>query len=152
MKMKKFVSGFSSTNKIVTQVMEILKNSGLNQNSYDQCMKLALKLPEKSKVKKKLVKWFEKHISIQRKITTGTLLVSSDIIESLFGKFKYIIERSPQADMNRTTLLIPTLWGKIDNEKITRALEVASHKDLMEWEKESIPYTVRKKRMAFFEK
>ena len=39
------------------------------------------------------------------------LLASSDIIESLFGNFKDIIGRGPQADMNRSALLIPVLCG-----------------------------------------
>jgi hypothetical protein len=68
----------------------------------------------------------------------------------LFGNFKHIIERSPQADMNRTTLLIPALCGNLNESSITQALIEACHNDLKVWEKENIPYTVRKKRQAFF--
>ncbi len=150
MKMEPFVRDFTRTLEVVTRVMEKLKNNGLDQNSYQQCIMLVSKLPEQSKVKKRLEQWLEEHISIQRNLTNATLLVSSDIIESLFGKFKYIIGRSPLADMNRTTLLIPTLCGKMSSEKTTRALATASHKDLNAWEYENIPYTVRKKRMKFF--
>jgi len=50
------------------------------------------------------------------------LLISSDIIESLFGNFKYIIERSPQADMNRTNLLIPVLCGDLNERTISLTL------------------------------
>ena len=78
------------------------------------------------------------------------MLVSSDIIESLFGNFKHIIARSPQADMNRTTLLIPALCGTLDEKKITQALGHARHDDLEIWEQENIPYTIRKKRQEFF--
>ncbi|NOR80141.1 MAG: hypothetical protein GQ529_04795, partial [Methyloprofundus sp.] len=70
--------------------------------------------------------------------------------ESLFGNFKHIIERSPQADMNRTVLLIPALCGKRNGTVVTQALHLASHIDLEAWEKEHIPYTVRKKRLEFF--
>ncbi len=83
-------------------------------------------------------------------MTPLSLLVSSDIIESLFGNFKHIIERSPQADMNRTTLLIPALCGNMDELTITRALSQTNHKDLNAWEEENIPYTMRKRRQAFF--
>jgi hypothetical protein len=78
------------------------------------------------------------------------LIVSSDIIESLFGKFKYAIERSPQADMNRTILLIPALCGNINADITAQALNQASCLDLKMWEKENIPYTIRKRRQAFF--
>ncbi len=78
------------------------------------------------------------------------MLVSSDIIESLFGNFKHIIERSPQADMNRTVLLIPALCGKLTGSTITQALRQTSQADIKAWEKKHISYTVRKKRHAFF--
>jgi len=65
-------------------------------------------------VKKRLHRWLQVHIKIQEKTTPFPLLVSSDIIESLFGNFKHIIERSPQADMSRTTLLIPALCGNLN--------------------------------------
>jgi len=40
--------------------------------------------------------WLQQHIKIQQQVTSLPLVVSSDIIESLFGSFKHIIERSPQ--------------------------------------------------------
>lgn len=103
-----------------------------------------------SKIKKQIQLWLQQHIKIQRQITSLPLLVSSDIIESLFGSFKHIIERSPQADMNRITLLIPAECGNLDEIKIAQTLNHTSHNDLKIWEQENIPYTMRKKRQAFF--
>ena len=53
--------------------------------------------------------------------------------------------------MNRTTLLIPALCGRMDKATINQALNQACHNDLEMWEQENIPYTVRKKRQAFFD-
>lgn len=105
---------------------------------------------DNSLVKKRLKVWLQQHIERQKQITSFPLLVSSDIIESLFGNFKHILERSPQADMNRTTLLIPALCGNCDQITITKALNQAHHRDLEKWEQKNISYTVRKKRQAFF--
>jgi len=69
-------------------------------------------------------------------MTALPLLASSDIIESLFGNFKHIIERGPQADMNRMALLIPALCGNLGKTTITQALGRASHRDLEMWEQE----------------
>ena len=74
----------------------------------------------------------------------------SDIIESLFGKFKYSLERSPQSDMNRAVLLIPLLCGDLDKQKLLATLEKTKHKELKKWDEENIPYTVRKERLDFF--
>ena len=148
--LKPFILRFASTTRLVSQVMEILKSQGLGPSTYEQCHWLSEQLPKRSKVKKRLQAWLARHMDIQRKMAPLPLLASSDIIESLFGNFKHIIERSPQADMNRTALLIPALCGKLDKTTIAQALNLASHRDLQMWEGKNIPYTVRKKRQAFF--
>jgi len=150
--LKPFIIRFAKTVNVVSQVMGILKNKGLDPGSYEQCHQLSEELPRNSKVKKRLLSWLQQHIEIQQQITSLPLLVSSDIIESLFGNFKHIIERSPQADMNRTTLLIPALCGHLDGIMISRALSLARHSDLRMWEEDNIPYTMRKKRHALFTK
>lgn len=147
---REFIERFASTTYIVSQVMEILKNKGLDKASYKQCYALSKQLPRNSNVKKRLQAWLKKNSKLQKELTAYPLLVSSDIIESLFGNFKHIIERSPQADMNRSVLLIPALCGKLNDGIITQALRQASQVDLIAWEKKQIPYTMRKKRQAFF--
>jgi hypothetical protein len=147
---REFIIQFALTTSIVSQVMEILKNKGLNKTTYKQSYELSNELPRNSKVKKRLQAWLKQNIKIQKQLTSLPLLVSSDIIESLFGNFKHIIERSPQADMNRTVLLIPALCGKLDDTVIRHALHQASHDDLEAWDKKNIPYTVRRRRRAFF--
>jgi hypothetical protein len=149
--LKPFIKRFAGTTQVVAQVMGILKNKGLDQISYERCYQLSETIPKNSKVKKHLQEWLRQQLHIQKQLSDLPLLVSSDIIESLFGNFKHIIERSPQADMNRTTLLIPALCGRLDKSTITQALNQARHNDLEMWEKENIPYTVRKKRQAFFD-
>ena len=47
------------------------------------------KLPKNSKTRETVRVWLEKHITIQKKLAPYPLPISSDIIESLFGKFKY---------------------------------------------------------------
>lgn len=149
-KLKPFIESFAYTAETTSQVMETLKNKGLDQTSYDKCCQLANGLPKRSKVKKCLLQWLEDHLEIQQQLTDQPLLVSSDIIESLFGNFKHIMERSPQADMNRTTLLIPALCGNRGEIEVTQAFSCASQKDLGNWERKEIPYTMRKKRQSFY--
>ena len=150
-RLKPFISRFAKTAKITSSIMEILKNKGLNQVSHDQCQHLLKQLPRRSKVKKRLQTWLDQHILIQNKITAHPLLVSSDIIESLFGKFKHVIERSSHADINRTALLIPALCGEMEKTMVESTFVQTCHKDLKIWEDENIPYTMRKKRQIFFD-
>lgn len=151
LKMKPFIERFALTTKTVSEVMEILKNKGLNKVTYKECYALSKTLPRNSKVKTRLQAWLKKHVQIQKELADELpLLVSSDIIESLFGNYKHLLERSPQADMNRSVLLIPALCGSRNEAVIGQALNNASQVDLERWEKANIPYTVRKKRQEFF--
>jgi hypothetical protein len=150
-KSRNFIQHFALTTEITSDVMKTLKNKGLNKETHRQCYELSKKLPRNSKVKKCLQEWLKRKIGVQEQLgISQPMIVSSDIIESLFGKFKYAIERSPQSDMNRSILLIPALCGALNEDIVTQALKQASCRDLKEWEKENIPYTIRKKRQAFF--
>src|SRR3954447_18769134 len=154
-KLKRFVQRFADTTYVVARMLDILKNKGLNHGTAEQCSQLLASLPNHSKVKEGLQSWLQDHLKIYTKLAENhsvnlSLLVSSDIIESLFGNFKHIIERSPQADMNRSTLLIPALCGRLDAVVVKRALAQTRHHDLQIWERANIPYTLRKKRQAFF--
>jgi len=148
--LRAFVATFAATAVTVSQVMEILKHKGLDHSTYEQCCQLAEQLPANSLVKHRLRAWLSHHIDIQRQLTSLPLVVSSDIVESLFGNFKHILERSPLADMNRTVLLIPALCGRPDAATLSNALVHARQGDLAIWEQKHIPYTMRKKRQAFF--
>jgi len=148
--LESFAKIFIKTTKVTNNIMKILKKRGLNINTYHQSMELLKKLPKNSKTRKTTRVWLEKHIKIQKKLAPYPLPISSDIIESLFGKFKYKLERTPQSDMNRSVLLIPLLCGDLDNQKLLTTLKKTKHKELKEWEDKNIPHTVRKERLKFF--
>jgi hypothetical protein len=136
MALRGFVRRFASTTHTVARVLEILKNHGLNQANHELCVQFLATLPKNSRVGKRLREWLRHHMEIQRQLTAKghpdlPLMVSSDVIESLFGKYKHILERSPQADMNRSALLIPALCGRLDNVAIERALAQTRHDDLI---------------------
>jgi len=145
-----FIQNFIKTTDITNKIMKLLKKKGLSIATYHQSMNLLQKLPKNSKTRKTIRVWVEKHIKIQKKLAPNPLPISSDIIESLFGKFKYTLERSPQSDMNRATLLIPLFCGNLDKEKLSSILQNTKHKELKQWELENIPYTIRKERLEFF--
>lgn len=146
--LRPFLNEFSKTLAVTSKMMEALKNEGLSHANDERCRNLLQELPENSKVKKGLLNWLEKHCEIQKKFATP-LLVSSDIIETLFGNFKHVMERSPKTDMNRTVLLIPALCGIRSESEFNRSLALVSHKKLQAWDEANIPYTIRRKRMLF---
>lgn len=147
---KDFVCSFARSVLKASEIMKILKNQGLNKNSYTLCMDLAAQLPERSKVKKRITAWLEKHMLIHDRLGLGDMpmAVSSDIIESLFGKFKHILERGSMIDMNRSVLIIPTLCGVGDPRRIQQ-MDLSNHAQLVAWDQANIPYTQNRRRRAF---
>jgi len=72
--LRPFIKRFASTANVVSEVMECLKNKGLDQTTYEQCYHLSTSLPRNSKVKKRLLIWLKQHIAIQQQITTLPLI------------------------------------------------------------------------------
>jgi hypothetical protein len=126
----------------------------LNKQTYEDGHQLALALPNNSKVRDKLIQWLDDHWAICQRMRldeTG-MPVSSDIIESLFGKFKYMTERSPSAEMNRLALVIPVFCGTAPTPaELGSHFSTCRQKDLVEWENENISHTLRKRRKAFMD-
>lgn len=151
---RQFIQRFAKTTQITHDILAELKHSGLNQTTYEKCKAQVASLSQQPIFKKRLLNWLDRHQRIQAKLTSQhSLLVSTDILESLFGKFKRIIERSPTADINRMALIIPALCGNRINERGMKDLfSTTRQQDIDLWEQKHIVYTVRKKRRAFFGK
>lgn len=147
---KEYVRCFASSVIKASEIMKILKNEGLNKKNHNRCMDLSEQLPERSKVKKRITEWLEKHLLIHDRLGLGEvpLIVSSDIIESLFGKFKHILERGSMMDMNRSVLIIPTLCASRDLG-MDHPLTLSTHTELVTWDQTNIPYTQNRRRRHF---
>ncbi|WP_219340011.1 hypothetical protein [Spartinivicinus marinus] len=152
--MKTFIEGFSRTTHIVNEVNKVLKNKGLNQRTYRQYCQLSEALPRGSIVRKRLVRWLKSHLAKQAHlgVKQTPLLVSSDIIESLFGKYKHIIERCPLSDINRMVLIIPALCiNGMSQQTMLNAFSQTKHEDLARWEQKNISHSLYSNRRAFLE-
>jgi len=150
--LKKFITQFSATTKITNEIQSLLKNKGLNHEVFSQAMQLLDQLPIRSKVRKRLSKWLKSHYGkwVRLGKRDVPLLVSSDILESLFGKYKTIISRSSIEDMNRMALIIPTLCGQKPNEAdLRQVFSETKHEDIKSWTDKNISHTLRSNRQSF---
>ena len=146
--LRSFLDRFCSACGIVEKFLKVMKQHGLNQATYKEAKAQLEQLPQSSKLRVKLSAWLEKHLLIQCRLGIGQtpLLVSSDVIESLFGKFKTIIQRNPQAELNRLTYIIPLLCGVHDTNEISHALFGCSHLQMLTQLERTIPLTLRQQR------
>jgi hypothetical protein len=143
------IESFCDTCDLTNQVMALLKNKGLDESSHKECFELSEFLPDGSHIKQRLQQWLNKQLVICKALTERASLVSSDIIESLFGQFKYILSRGACADMNRMILVIPAMCGCQTDSSTDYALSQVNQKDLNNWVQSEIGLTVHQKKLEF---
>lgn len=61
------------------------------------------------------------------------IIATSDVLESLNGKWKMLIGGSPTPALGRNSLLMPALMGKLDASEVKQALETVKVEDVKEW-------------------
>ena len=146
--LRPFLLRFGKTCSFTEEFLKLLKNKGLNETTYREALQLLAKSSAPSKIKKGLTTWLDKHLAHFRalKIPDASLPVSSDPIESLFGKFKTIVQRNPHAELNRLIYVIPLLCGQHSPVQIAAALSQCSHKQMQKQVAHTVPTTLRQMR------
>lgn len=146
--LRPFLTQFCHICRLSEDLQKLMKTRGLNQSTYFEATHIIDQLPAKSIVKTRLSAWLEKHLRLHQALGIGDLRipVSSDIIESLFGKFKTIIQRNPLCELNRLIYIIPLLCGNYTAVDIDRALNNCSHKEMLEYIEQTVPQTLRQLR------
>jgi len=146
--LRPFLTHFCQVCSVAELFLALMKTYGLNEATYKSAKEILVKLPNNSLLRIRLSAWLDKHISIFRSIGFPdlSLPVSSDPIESLFGKFKTIIQRNPQAELNRLIFIIPLLCGEHSQPNIDRALAQCSHSQMLRAIEQNVPPTLRQTR------
>lgn len=80
----------------------------------------------------------------------GVYLGCSDIIESIFGKYKIFSGRSPMKEIGRAVLTIPVFTSNVDYDEVRTAMESVSDNDVQKWLKENIGESFFAKRKHAF--
>jgi len=100
------------------------------------------------KFKKKIVEY----ISFETgKITTeDSILATTDVVESLFGKYKNFSSRCPLKDLRQMLLTIPLSTLELTNELVKKALESIQGIDLKDWVEQVFGLSMLSKRKTVF--
>ncbi len=129
-----------------------IKHNGLQQKTLDNFHRIISDIPiEFSRVKllvSELDHFFYKEtINIPKQ---EFWLGSSDIIESIFGKYKNFSARTAMKGIGKIILTIPVFTSRITVNKVKKALESVSIKRLNRWLYENIGKSLFAKRKHAF--
>ena len=124
-------------------MQKILKNSGFSKESECEVKKLFsnMKSDNSLKIKDELDKYFA---DLTIKAEGKTICCSSDIIESCFGKYKEIVKGNKSVGISDLCLCIAAMTGNnsTDKNKVQKAMETVSIKQVNEWKKENVAKTL----------
>ena len=91
-----------------------------------------------------LVKYFTEIRALLPK--SKTVLCTSDILESAFGKYKNYVSNNPMAGITNLTLSIAAFTSSLTDDVIKTALENTSINDIQKWTEDNIGKTLLKRR------
>ena len=143
---------YSQLIELVNLVQKQLKQQGLNHKSktnFYQNTKNMLLTARAQRFKARIESYLTYE---QNQIPDGqTLLATSDIIESIFGKYKLFSKARPLKEVGKILLIIPVFTASITSDLVKRAMEEVRTVDVEEWGLKMFGQSMLSKRRAVFE-
>jgi hypothetical protein len=149
--MEEYVNVLEKIMSATQEISIILKNNGLSKKTILRC-KASLKGCNKGKLGQ-----FKKMILLQLTENGNFLtkrnenkLCCSDVIETIFGKYKCELSKNQMSGITDLVLIIPALTAKLDVLSTTQAIDNCTVKDIEIWKKKNLGDSLLSKRKSFF--
>ncbi len=137
---------------ILSAAKEEIKQNGLSRDTYKIVVKKLKRIKSKRKsvvkLKGQLIEFLKKEGEML--VDSNAWLGTSDIIESVFGKYKVFSARTPLKEIGKSVLTIPVFTSQQTLPDIKRAMETISDKMLREWLSENIGESLLARRKRAF--
>lgn len=137
---KSFIEEMSQIIETVEEVSIILKNNGLSKDTKRKCLQV-LKKCKKTPKQKQFKDLFKDYLNTNAaliKKQSKTIMCSSDIVESTFGKYKNEISKNPMNGITDLALIIPAFTSNLLDDEIKNAMDSCTCKMLKEWKTEHL--------------
>lgn len=139
---------------VVDEAQKEVKRNGLSKETNYNFKKITKKAgvgnPTIEKIKLKITDFLISETAAMK--DEQILLGTSDIIESVFGKFKIFSAKNPMKEIGRSVLTMPILTSEVTIEEVKEAMETISDKKLSEWLESNIGVSLFAKRRKAYAK
>jgi len=125
---------YAQMNKLITIAEEQVKQNGLNQMSSHTFENNIVDISLSSRAES-LAEKISHYLRAEGSQIPDdlTLLGTSDVIESVFGKYKYVSSESPTRDIGKMILTIPVFTTELTCELVKTAMESVQALDVEKW-------------------
>ena len=143
---ERYIRQFSNDATRMKDVWKILKNTGITEFSF---RKVRSKLSEidDPEFADTIIKALSAELDYSKQIE-APILLTSDPVESLFGKYKTIARPHKLSEINKSVLSIPCVCEEITQKLIDRVLTGTTNKEVERWIRRNIPTTLLARRNA----
>lgn len=139
-KVEPYIRSFIKEVKAIKDLQKILKNTGINEFSYLKACSKLLTIDDDT-FTQPIQTAIATELEVSKKVGFP-LLMTSDLIESLFGKYKSITKPHRLSEINRSILTIPVICEEIISDLIDKAFTKTTEKEVERWIKRNIPTTL----------
>ena len=148
---KKFILEMHELINVLNQTQKIMKNSGFSKKNVKSVLKMLN--PLNGSISKKISEMVANylHETKQKMGKQKTILCSSDIVESCFGKYKELVETNKTVGINDLSLCLSTMMTK-DSQMLKTNFERIKTEDVKAWKKENIGQTLFAEKKELFKK
>jgi hypothetical protein len=145
------IASYAEMIELVQTAQQQVKQQGLNQTTsmdFENSIKDKVLTAPAEHLKEQIIGYLTHEGG---KIPDGEILLgTSDIIESIFGKYKQYTANSPLKEVGKMILTIPLCVTKITSQLVKEAMEYVSTMDVKEWADQVFgPSALSKRRDAF---
>jgi len=119
---------------MIKAVCEIIKAKGINAPHVQLCrqrMEQIAQTPKARTLGAQIMQFLDAQAALAR--PGETLLGSSDVIESVFGKYKSVVERSPLKVITEMVLTVAALTSARTSQTVKAAMETVSLEAVKKW-------------------
>jgi hypothetical protein len=143
---KELIKELSEINKAVKEIERQIKHKGFSMESIKNSKKSLQKLKSKNgkAIKTQLLEKLHEQYKLLPDV--DVILFSSDILESVFGKYKNRVSENPMASVTNLMLIIAAFTCDLTEEKVKECIECVKISDIKKWSEEEIGISLHKQR------
>ena len=139
-----FIIELHRNTSTINRLSKLLKTQGLGLETHQECQKILANQMSSTWLQQQVHDYLEENLS---KIGIHSrLLCCSDVIESIFGKYKNQVGKLADPIITDACLGIANLSQNFQLEEIKNAMEQTRMVDLIEWKQNNLPENSLKKR------
>ena len=131
------ITELSEISHSIKEVEKELKYNGLSKLSFGKCKKILEKLKSNNGKKLKEILILKINQQMQLLPNINTVLFSSDILESIFGKYKNRVSENPMASITCLMLIIAAFTSNLTEDSVKQSIENVKIADIKKWSQEN---------------